>query len=400
MDKVNILEKVRKLLPDSQSHIIEHINSIAEQSAINLYQQIENIDWKSLDKLITPLDMTAVEAPNVIRLSDRNDDSFHQVGEQAYRDGKVASLIVAGGQGTRLGFEGPKGCFKLPELNSTIFEIHFANHKVACEKYETKLSLLIMTGQQNDQETKDFLKSKDYYGLDSSQIHFFTQASVPSFDEDGKLVLMSADSLLMSPNGHGGCVDALIRSGVLQQVIDQGVEFINYIQVDNILSRLDDPFAVGLAISKNLDAITKVVKKRDAMEKVGHLVKCEGKDQIVEYSSLTDEQKQATDAQGDMLMPWANTAKHIWSTEFLLSRGEDPLPYNRSAPKAATALVDGQEQETKVVKYERFIFDLLRFTDKSLGLEVSREREFAPVKNHSGQDSPETATALYKGAQS
>ncbi|MCB0334881.1 MAG: UTP--glucose-1-phosphate uridylyltransferase [Bdellovibrionales bacterium] len=396
MNNQQYISKAEACLPTGQEHILEHLGTISESAAKTLLGQITAIDWSSLDNLVTPPNVTEVSPPDIVSLNQRNELDCVERGIDAYQSGLVASLIVAGGQGSRLGYEGPKGCFVLPELNCSIFEIHFTNHKNLCEKYNCAMPLLIMTGPQNDAETKQFLSEHNYFGLDVDQVHFFSQASVPSIDESGRLVLASEDSLLLNPNGHGGCVDALIHSGVLDSIMKAGVKFINYIQVDNILSRLDDPFAIGLALERGLDAITKVVEKRDALERVGHLVKCEGKDQIVEYSSLSDTQKARTNEHGELLMRWANTAMHVWRAQFLRERGDSPLPYNRSAPKAATVNLQGHSEQVSVMKCERFIFDLLKFTDRAVGLEVLRVEEFAPVKNADGDDSPATAVALYK----
>lgn len=395
----SLAEQARAILPEGQEHIIEHVRSLSTSDAEQLLHELEKIEWKQFEHRALAPDAASIASPAVISLADRHtlEAEVEPLGASLLRHGAVANLIVAGGQGSRLGYEGPKGCYFLEELGKYIFQIHSERHAALCEKYGCEALLLIMTGPQNDRETRDFFAEHSHFGLDSSQIVFFRQGSVPSFSPAHKLQLASPTSLVTNPNGHGGTVDALISSGTLADLARRGVKYLNYIQVDNILAPLDDCFALGLVDSRGADMLTKVVSKAAPEEKVGCLARIAGVDQIVEYSDVTPEQTRMTDSNGDLLLRWGNTALHIFSLDFLQRfESERSLPYHVSAPKAATVYTSGDFVDAEVIKYERFIFDLLLETEKTIGLEVSRVAEFAPIKNRTGADSPETACALYR----
>ena len=401
MSVKDLAEKAAACLPEGQGHIVEHLNGAGEDAAASLLAELEAIDWSAFSKTAADPDVAALQPPDVISFEDREQlqVELNARGEELFKQGAVANLMVAGGQGSRLGYDGPKGCFYLETLGKTIFELHSERQKAAIERFGTEIPLLIMTGSHNHKATEDFFKEQDFFGLSAANVHFFQQGSVPSFGEGQSLQLAAHDRLLQNPNGHGGTVEALIDSGLLQQLLDSGIQYINYIQVDNILARLDDTFAVGLAASREADILTKVVEKASPSEKVGCLVNCADVDQIVEYSDVTPEQTEMTDLKGDLVLRWGNTAMHIISAPFLKRfEKELSLPFHVSAPKKAKVFEQGEVREVEVRKYERFIFDLLLETDNSVGLAVKRELEFAPIKNASGTDSPETAIALYQAA--
>lgn len=393
--------QARLLLPEGQAEILAHIQSLTETEAQTLLSQLKAIDWASFLKVAHKPDVSALRAPNVLSLSERQacEDRVRATGAELISAGKVANLIVAGGQGSRLGFEGPKGCYMLDAIGKSIFQIHAERQRALHAAYNTAVPLLIMTGQHNTQETQNYFASNDFFGLPQDSVCFFEQGSVPTFSTDKKLQLASSDTLLQNPNGHGGTVEALIDSGLLQELQQKGVEYINYIQVDNILARLDDTFAIGLAHENSADVVTKVVEKASPDEKVGCLVHSAGYDQIVEYSDVTPDQTRMTDGEGNLILRWGNTAMHILSVPFLARfETELSLPFHISAPKNAIIFKAGQLIASEVVKYERFIFDLLLETQNSIGLAVDRSLEFAPIKNASGTDSPETAVALFMAA--
>ena len=393
--------QARQLLPEGQEDILAHIQNLADAEALKLVSQLKTIDWNSFLKVAQKPDVSALSAPNVLSLSEREscENRVRSAGAELIKAGKVANLIVAGGQGSRLGFEGPKGCFMLDAIGKSIFQIHAERQRALQAAYNTAVPLLIMTGQHNTQETRDYFEANDFFGLHQDSVHFFEQGSIPTFSADRKLQLASSDTLLQNPNGHGGTVEALIQSGLLRELQQKGVEYINYIQVDNILARLDDTFAIGLAHENSADVVTKVVEKATPDEKVGCLVQSAGFDQIVEYSDVTPDQTRMTDSEGNLVLRWGNTAMHILSVPFLARfETELSLPFHISAPKNATIYQSGQLVSSEVVKYERFIFDLLLETKKSIGLAVDRSLEFAPIKNATGTDSPETALALFTAA--
>jgi UDP-N-acetylglucosamine/UDP-N-acetylgalactosamine diphosphorylase len=344
----------------------------------------------------------------VVTLRDiaANEADFTTRGEAAYRAGQVAVLMVAGGQGTRLGSDAPKGCFQIaPHSGKSIFQLHAERVLALSRRIGKAVPFLIMTSAMTDEETRDFIQAHGYFALDPAQVHFFSQGAVPSLDEQGRALLQAPGQLLENPDGHGGCFTALVNSGLLQRLVDSGIRHLIYIQVDNILGSVDDPALIGLAEREQTDVITKVLEKAHPDEKVGHLVSMtvSGKqaDHLVEYTEVTPEQARSRNAAGELIYRWGNTAMHCWNVHFLqrLVNSGFQLPLHRSR-KPLTAWIAGKTQAVTGWKSERFIFDLLPLAHTSLGLEVDRAVEFAPVKNaamtngKANSDSPLTAVQL------
>lgn len=253
-----------------------------------------------------------------------------------------------------------------------------------------------MTSPMTDVETRAFFAQHQNFGLDKEQLRFFSQGTVPSLDKEGRALLAAPGKLLENPDGHGGCFTALVKSGNLDRLRAEGVTQIVYIQVDNILVPVDDAALVGLARLENSDVVTKVLEKAHPDEKVGHLVRVTSAgrsfDVIVEYTEVTKEQARLRNTDGDLIYKWGSPAMHCWSVAFLcrLSDKGYKLPLHRSA-KPLKAWNNGEVVEVPGWKSERFIFDLIPEAQISLGLQINRQDEFAPVKNASGDDSPATA---------
>jgi UDP-N-acetylglucosamine/UDP-N-acetylgalactosamine diphosphorylase len=257
--------------------------------------------------------------------------------------------------------------------------------------------LLVMTSPASDRETRRHFAEGDRFGLAGGQLRLFTQGTVPSTDREGRALLARPGELLENPDGHGGVFTALVASGELERLRAEGVERIVYLQVDNVLAPVDDPVLVGLATVEDADVVTKVLEKSHPDEKVGHLVRAGGRYRIVEYTELTPEQTRAPGPDGRPVYRWGSPAMHAWSTEFLArlaERGYRP-PLHRSA-KPLRAWLDGGVREVEGFKHERFVFDLVAEADTSIGLEIDRAAEFAPLKNAEGDDSPATATELLR----
>jgi UDP-N-acetylglucosamine/UDP-N-acetylgalactosamine diphosphorylase len=250
----------------------------------------------------------------------------------------------------------------------------------------------VMTSPATDAETRAFFRDHDDFGLASGQLSFFVQGTVPSTDRGGRALLAAPGVLLENPDGHGGAFAALVRSGELERLRAAGVEQLVYAQVDNILAPFDDPELVGLALAENADVVTKVLEKSHPDERVGHLVTQGGRDRVVEYTELTPEQTRARTSAGELIYRWGSPAMHVWSVDFLTRLADRGyrLPLHRSA-KPLRAWMDGAVREIEGWKYERFIFDLIPEAERSIGLEIDRETEFAPVKNAVGEDSPASA---------
>jgi UDP-N-acetylglucosamine/UDP-N-acetylgalactosamine diphosphorylase len=404
MDYFSLAETLRSV---GQEHLLSDIAQLDEATRNAYFQRLAAINWQELQASAKDHAPAAqknqVNASRIIQAHDIKDQaSVIARGEAAYRAGQVAVLMVAGGQGTRLGSDAPKGCFQVaPHSGKSIYQLHAEKVIALNKRIGRTVPFLIMTSPATDAETREFIQAHGYFGLPADSVHIFSQGTVPSIDEQGRAVLAKPGQLLENPDGHGGCFTAFVSSGKLATLVAAGVKHLIYIQVDNILSPVDDALLIGLSETERSDVITKVVEKSNPDERVGHLVSVGGRDRMVEYTEITPEQAREKDAHGQLIYRWGNTAMHCWSIAFLhglVQRGFT-LPLHRSK-KPLKAWVDGREQTIQGWKSERFIFDLLPQANKSIGLAVDRAVEFAPVKNADrtdgkpNNDSPATAVHL------
>lgn len=387
-----------RLSRHGQAHLLSGAELLDPPTRERFLARLAAVDWEELGRPAEPPPTENVEPSRVVTLAERRERASELAGpgEQAYRAGAVAVLMVAGGQGTRLGFPGPKGCFPIGPLSGrTIYQLQAEKVLGLSGRLGRPVPFLVMTSPATDAETRAFFAAHDRFGLAPDQLRLFVQGTVPSVDTEGRALLAAPGELLESPDGHGGAFTALVASGELARLQAEGVTHLVYLQVDNLLAAVDDPTAVGLALVESADVVTKVLEKIDPDEKVGHLVRVGGRDRMVEYTELTPEDTRALAADGTPVYRWGSPALHCWSVPFLARLAERSyrLPLHRSA-KPLTAWVEGRRQELAGWKYERFVFDLVPQAERSLGLEIERAVEFAPVKNAEGASSPATAVAL------
>jgi UDP-N-acetylglucosamine/UDP-N-acetylgalactosamine diphosphorylase len=392
-------ESVETLLArHGQEHLLVGLSELDPDVRSRFLERLGNIDWGELERVAEPLALDAAEPPAVITLAERagRAGTLRSAGEPAYREGRVGVLVVAGGEGTRLGFDGPKGCFSLAPLSGkSIYQLQAEKVLALSRRVASNVPLLVLTSPATDAQTRDFFAAHDDFGLAPGQARFFVQGTVPSLDETGRALLEAPALLLENPDGHGGAFVALAESGELARLRRDGVTHLVYIQVDNVLAPADDPELVGLAVAEQADVVTKVLAKAHPDEKVGHLVRVGGRDRVVEYTELTPQQMRAKGPDGELILRWGSPAMHCWSIDFLarlVERGFRP-PLHRSR-KPLRAWIDGAEREVTGWKHERFVFDLIPEADRSLALEIERTAEFAPVKEAEGDDSPVTAVEL------
>lgn len=334
------------------------------------------------------------------------DDAARGRGVELLRAGKVAAFTVAGGQGTRLGWNGPKGTFPAtPVTGKPLFRVFAEQILAAQKKYGARIHWYIMTSPLNDAATRSFLLDNNCFGLDRGDIIMFPQGVMPSFDADGRLLLAGPDTLALNPDGHGGSLRALAASGAIAQMQADGVEHISYFQVDNPLVHVLDPRFIGLHVGapdSSAEMSSKMVAKAYPAEKVGVFCRANGKVQVVEYSDLPQDLAEARNADGTLRFNAGSVALHMIGVEFVARLTEDPhafaLPFHRADKKVPHYDLERSvmvEPDTpNGIKLETFVFDALTLAESSIVVETPREDEFAPIKNAHGSDSPATSHAL------
>jgi UDP-N-acetylglucosamine/UDP-N-acetylgalactosamine diphosphorylase len=319
-------------------------------------------------------------------------------GEQALRDGRVAAFTVAGGQGTRLGYDGPKGTFRVtPVKQKPLFHVFAEKIRAAGVRYGRPLHWFIMTSHANHVATEAFFVEQKFFGLDLDRVHFFRQGRMPAVGFDGKILLETKATIALSPDGHGGSLRALERSGALDLMQREGVDILSYFQVDNPLVRGIDPAFIGWHVLRGSEMSSKMVPKAYAEEKVGHFCTQHGQTVVVEYSDLPLALQRATDARGQLRYLAGSIAIHVLDREFVrrVAKGGDgvALPFHRADKKIPTVDAAGHPvKPTKPngVKFEMFVFDALPFAKNPVVIETLRADDFSPVKNAEGVDSPKT----------
>lgn len=395
-----------------QEHVLHFWDELNEDEKRRLEEQVQSLDLELMQQVYRKRSKTnfkeklnvEIDHPShVIRIpsSESEREAYRNAaskGEQLLKEGKVAGLLVAGGQGTRLGFEHPKGMFPLgPQSGCTLFEI-FANQLRECSANSGNIiSWYIMTSDATHDETVRYFQGNNFLGYSKDCIHFFRQGNMPALDEaTGKLLMESRSSLCQSPDGHGGMLQALKTSGCLAAMEQQGVEHLFYWQVDNPTTIVCDPAFLGFHVLNDSIVSTKVIAKRSWEEPVGLLIDLDEKTQIIEYINLPANCAQETNADGSLKFWAGNTAIHIFDVAFLQEQSENTqaLPFHLAHKKVRFLNEDGiveNPDSVNALKMERFIFDLLPQANVALVVETDRLREFNPVKNASGDDSPQTA---------
>ena len=322
--------------------------------------------------------------------------SARETGEAALRAGRVAAFTVAGGQGTRLGYDGPKGTFAVtPVTGHSLFQVFAEKIRAAGARYGKPIHWFILTSQQNHTQTEAFFREHDYFGLAPDHVHLFQQGRMPAVDFDGKILLSAPDEIALSANGHGGSLRALDRSGALDRMERAGIDVISYFQVDNPLVHVIDAAFIGFHIQRASEMSSRTLPKANATEKVGHFCVDGDRFVVVEYSDLPIEMQEERDEAGNLRFVAGSIAIHLLDREFVrrMAAGEGRLPFHRADKKVPTIGSHGEPVKPETpngIKFELFVFDALPFAKNPLILETSREDEFSPVKNAEGADSPQT----------
>jgi UDP-N-acetylglucosamine/UDP-N-acetylgalactosamine diphosphorylase len=392
-----------------QQHVLRFWDQLDGSQRESLLDQAESVELDVLarahrdhcDRAQTPpLELQTVEVECLPAHGGDADEAARarEAGEKALADGRVAALVVAGGQATRLGFPGPKGSFPVgPVTQRTLFEQQAQKVRGLRRRYGRPLPWYVMTSDTTDAATREVFRASDCFGLPEADVVFFQQSMVQSVDFDGKLMLDRPDHIFENPNGHGGSLTALLRSGALDDMQRRGVDTIFYYQVDNPLVRMADPTYVGFHLTRGAEMSIKVIRKQDPMEKVGVVARANGRIGIVEYTEIDDTNRYACDANGELVYWAGNTAIHVFDTQFVRRVAQDAetlLPFHASAKKIPTLDDAGNPVAPEApngLKLERFVFDALGAAERVCVVEADRKLDYSPIKNAEGGESPDTA---------
>lgn len=391
------------LKEQGQEHIWEAYLKLDEAGKEKLSGQIERIDWSMLSMAkqeahapkrgkLEPL--SALEVSEI----EKNKAAYEEKGLEAIRAGKVAAVLLAGGQGTRLGFDGPKGKYNIGITKEMfIFERLICNLTEVTDKAGCFVPLYIMTSDKNNEETIAFFEEKNYFGYSKEFVKFFRQEMAPSTDYDGKLLMEEKDSLSLSPNGNGGWFYSMVKSGVIDDVHARGIEWLNVFAVDNVLQRIADPVFIGATLESGCVSGAKVVRKADPEEKIGVLCLEDGKPSIVEYYEMTEEIINSREANGELSYNFGVILNYLFRADKMEEILNAKMPLHIVEKKIPYIDKEGNYYKPETpngYKFELLVLDMVHLMDNCLSFEVVRNYEFAPIKNKTGVDSVESARAL------
>lgn len=407
-----VVDSVRqRVIAAGQGHLLRFWDRLDEASRRRLIEDLHAIDFDLIrrltgkgadDESVAQSDRRIEPAPIISdpRLSgdETQVSSWRSLGEAHLRRGAVAALTVAGGQGTRLGFDGPKGLFPItPVRRASLFQWFAEGVLAAQRRYGWPIPWYIMTSPSNVDATRAYFEAHDYFGLKRTDVTFFVQGVMPVTTLDGRVVLEAPDRVAMAPDGHGGCLSALAAGGCIEDMIRRGIETVSYFQIDNPLVRPVDPVLIGGHLAHEAEVTSLTIPKADDFERVGNFVTMDGKIHVIEYTELPDEVARRRDVRGRRVFDAANLSIYLFSRRLLerLSSHGGMLPWHRAIKKAAFLDPDTghriEPAQPNALKFERFIFDALPLAEHVLLIQSSRETCFSPVKNASGVDSADQA---------
>ncbi len=398
-------EALRKVKEYGQEHVLQYFNELSEEQQNALLQQIEQTDFSVLAKVsegeqtLARGTITPIPAMKLSEIAQKK-EAFTAKGVQMIKDGKVGAVLLAGGMGTRLGSDDPKGMYNIGLTKDVyIFERLITNLMDVVKQTGTYVHLFVMTSEKNHEKTVKFLNEKNFFGYDKDYVTFFMQDMAPASDYTGKVYMEQKGLMSASPNGNGGWFSSMKRGGVLDIVHAKGIEWLNIFAVDNVLQRIADPCFVGATAEYDCAVGAKVIKKAAPDEKVGVMCLEDGKPSIVEYYELTEELMEAKDATGEPAYNYGVILNYLFrvkdledivSKEMPLHIVEKKIPYLNEAGETV------KPDAPNGYKYESLVLDMIHMLDSCLVYEVVREYEFAPIKNPTGVDSVESARELLK----
>lgn len=392
-----------------QQHLVQYYDELSDEEQDNLLDQILSIDFEFISSLYSDLvvnnnakelksDISPLKAVNFNECAKEEKENYYNMGLEAIKNGKVGVLLVAGGQGSRLGYNGPKGRFSigLPS-NKSLFQLQCEKLMSISKKAGKYITWYIMTSPENHKDTVSFFERNDYFGYPKEDVKFFKQGILQTIDSEGKILLDNKGNISTGANGNGGCFIALKDSGMLEDISNRGIEWMFIYGIDNALAKVADPYFIGFTIASGQMGSSKVVAKKNAGEKVGVLCYKNGHPSIVEYSELPNTMAFDRDENGKLVYDNANIVSHILHVDFIKESLKIKIPFHVAHKKIT--YIDEQGVKVKPdkpngYKFETFLFDIFQGLSDMAALKVIREDEFAPVKNAEGEDSPKTAREL------
>lgn len=386
----------------NQEHIAAHMQRLPENEQLEMVKQIDDLDFSVLSADETNEERGEFAPLFATTLSEieAQADKFTEIGLEAISHGKVGAVLLAGGQGSRLGFDHPKGMFNIGvERELFIFECLINNLLEVTKKAGAWVPLFIMTSVDNNTETRVFFEQHNYFGYSSENVWFFVQEQLPTVDTNGKLMLSGNGTISTAPNGNGGWYASMAKTGMLKIVQEAKLEWLNVFAVDNVLQRIADPCFIGAVIDSGKVSGAKVVAKAAPEEKVGVLCLEDGRPSIVEYYEMTDEMLHSREADGTLLYNYGVILNYLFRVDKLNKTLSVKLPLHRAFKKIKYMDESGEmitPDEPNAYKYETLVLDMVKLQDDCLAYEVDRNKEFAPVKNKTGVDSVDTARELLR----
>ena len=400
----NVLKKY------NQEHIIKLLNRLNGDEKDKLIRQVEKINFEQLEDLyknarhelkIDENSISAIKYLDKQKLTYNEKKHFDTLGEEIIKNGQYAVVTMAGGQGTRLGHDGPKGTFKLDVYGKGkyIFEILIDTLKRANKQYGVIIPWYIMTSKENNDATEEFLEKNNYFGYDKNNVILFEQNELPLIDMEGKFLIGKDMMIKEASDGNGGVFSSLRSSGILADMKQKGIKWVFIGGVDNVLVKMVDSTLLGMTIDEGLEAGAKSVVKVSPQERVGVFCKINNHPKVIEYSELPQEMSEERDNDGELRYGEANIVCNLFNIEALEKISKEALIYHTAIKKNSYINEEGKEiipKEPNSYKFEAFIFDAFELFNDIAILRVNREEEFAPVKNREGEDSPRTAKKLYE----
>lgn len=395
-------EQAKELLKaHGQEHLLAYYGELGEAARDELLHEIEQTDWRIFapEARVQPPkgDISPIEGMSADEIAARREE-FAAVGRECIRAGRVAALLLAGGQGTRLGFDGPKGTLDIGLTRPLyIYECLIRNLLQVCEACGAAVPLYIMTSEKTDRETRAFLRAHAFFGYPEENVRFFLQDMAPATDFEGRILLEGKGRLALSPNGNGGCFSSLRRAGLMAEAEREGVEWFNVFAVDNVLQRIADPVFVGATVLAGVNCGAKFVRKSDPHERVGVLCRRGGVPDIVEYYDLPEEMANARDREGRLVYSFGVTLNYLFRRTALNEAERAAIPVHRARKKVSCLDASGEPfrpVQENAYKYETLVVDYVRLMKSCLPFEAMREHEFAPIKNAEGADSVQSAREL------